>query len=92
MAADSARPRDTREFIAAWNAATEQHLVQKVADALTRLGSDGSVAGLTAAQAKALAPLVVHAFQVAASADGGPHLAAQYLAELAGSPPKETSE
>lgn len=74
-----ARPRNTREFLVRWNAATEEHLVHKAAAALTRLAPGG----ITEAQAAALAPILVRAMQVAAAPDGGAHIGVQHLEELA---------
>lgn len=73
------RPRNTREFLVRWNAATEEHLVHKAAAALTRLAPGG----ITPPQATALASIVVHALQVAAAPDGGAHVGVHYLEELA---------
>jgi hypothetical protein len=73
------RPRNTREFLVRWNAATEQHLVHKAAAALTRLAPGG----ISETQASALAPILVHAMQVASSPEGGAHVGVQYLEELA---------
>jgi hypothetical protein len=77
------RPRNTREFLVRWNAATEQHLVHKAAAALTRLAPGG----ISEAQAGALAPILVHAMQIASSPDGGAHVGVQYLEELADAGP-----
>ena len=74
------RPRNTREFLVRWNAATEEHLAHKAADALARLAPGG----ITRAQADALAAILVHAMQVASAPDGGAHVGVHYLEELAG--------
>ena len=55
------------------------HLVHKAATALARLAPGG----ISEAQAAALAPLLVHAMQVAAAPDGGAHVGVGYLEELA---------
>jgi hypothetical protein len=73
------RAHNTREFLVRWNAATEQHLVHKAAAALARLAPGG----ISEAQAAALAPLLVHAMQIASSPDGGAHVGVQYLEQLA---------
>ena len=73
------RPRNTREFLVRWNAATEEHLVHKAAAALARLAPGG----ISEAQAAALAPILVHAMQVAASPEGGAHVGVHYLEEMA---------
>jgi hypothetical protein len=75
-----ARPRNTREFLVRWNAATEEHLVHKAASALARLAPGG----ISEAQATALAPFLVRAMQVAAAPDGGAHVGVHYLEDLAG--------
>ncbi|HEY9445167.1 MAG TPA: hypothetical protein VIQ25_18175 [Gemmatimonadales bacterium] len=72
------RPRNTREFLVRWNAATEEHLVQKAATALAHLAPGG----ISEAQAAALAPVLVRALQVAAAPDGGAHVGVHYLEEL----------
>jgi hypothetical protein len=74
-----ARPRNTREFLVRWNAATEEHLVHKAAFALAKLAPGG----ISEAQAAALAPLLVKAMQVAAAPDGGAHVGVHYLEDLA---------
>lgn len=86
MEGESKRLWDTREFVAQWNAATEAHLVHEMQGVLGRLESQGAIPGLTGEQSGRLAAMLVHAFQVAAAPDGGPHLAIQYLSELAGTP------
>ena len=73
------RPKNTREFLVRWNAATEEHLVHKAAAALAQLAPGG----ISEAQAAALAPLLVHAMQVASSPEGGAHVGVHYLEELA---------
>jgi hypothetical protein len=73
------RPHNTREFLVRWNAATQEHLVHKAATALARLAPGG----ISEAQASALAPILVHAMQVAAAPDGGAHVGVGYLEELA---------
>jgi hypothetical protein len=83
----SARPTDTREFMAMWNAVTAEHLIHKLAAALEELSKrvpDAPAFGT--AGAEVMAPLLIHAFQVAAAKDGGVHAAVQFLVEY-GAPP-----
>jgi hypothetical protein len=82
-------PADTREFMAMWNAVTAEHLTHKLAGALQELAQrvpDAPAIG--AAQAEVMAPLLIHAFQVAAAKDGGVHAAVQFLVEY-GAPTPE---
>lgn len=75
------RPRDTREFLAQWNAATEEHLTTKLTGILQQLGrQDPRLLGLSAEQCAALAPRLLHALQVAAAPDGTIHDALDLLA------------
>jgi len=81
------RPTDTREFMAMWNAVTAEHLIHKLAAALEELSKrvpDAPTFGT--AGAEVMAPLLIHAFQVAAAKDGGVHAAVQFLVEY-GAPP-----
>jgi hypothetical protein len=84
MDEESRQPQDTREFMAMWNTATLEHLSHKLTGVLQRLAPriPGGPA-LTEGQAGALAPVLIRAFQVAASADGGAHAAVQFLGEYA---------
>lgn len=80
-------PKNTREFMAMWNAVTAEHLTHKLTSVLLELGPrvpDGPILG--EAQAEALSPLLIRAFQVAASPEGGVHAAVQFLAEYGASP------
>ena len=78
------RPSDTREFLAMWNAVTADHLSHKLGGVLQQLTrSLPNASALDEAQSMALAPILVRAFQVAASADGGVHAAVQFLGEYA---------
>jgi hypothetical protein len=73
---------DTREFMAMWNTVTADHLSHKLTGVLQQLGRRVPEAGmLDEAQAGALSPLLIRAFQVAASPEGGVHAAVQFLAE-----------
>jgi hypothetical protein len=83
----SSRPADTREFMAMWNAVTAEHLSHKLAGALQDLAQRvPNAPALDAVGAEAMAPLLIHAFQVAAAKDGGVHAAVQFLVEY-GAPP-----
>jgi hypothetical protein len=87
MEDDLPRPNDTREFIAQWNAVTADHLAHKLGGVLQQLTSSRpGLTALDAEQAAALAPVLLSAFQVAASADGGVHAAVQFLGEYAARP------
>ena len=80
-------PADTREFMAMWNAVTAEHLTHKLAGVLQELAHRAPGApAMDAAGAETLAPLLVRAFQIASSPDGGPHAAVQFLAEYAPRP------
>jgi hypothetical protein len=84
---ESRTPQDTREFVAMWNAVTAEHLTHKLRGVLQELGRRvPNVPTLDAAQAEALSPLLVRAFQVAASPEGGAHAAVQFLAEYGTQP------
>jgi hypothetical protein len=83
------RPRDTREFLAQWNAATEEHLTNKLIGILQQLrGHDPRLQGLSAEQCAALAPRLLHAIQAAAAPDGTVHDALDLLAATP-TPPSE---
>jgi hypothetical protein len=83
----SGRPADTREFMARWNAVTAEHLTHKLTGALQQLAQRlPNAPALEAAEAEAMAPLLIHAFQVAAAKEGGVHAAVQFLVEY-GAPP-----
>jgi len=80
-------PATTREFMAMWNAVTAEHLSAKLAAALQQLGQRvPNAPTLVEAQAEALSPLLIHAFQVAAAPEGGVHAAVQFLAEYGAAP------
>ena len=75
-------PANTREFLAMWNAVTAEHLTHKLSAALQQLSQRvPNAPTLGEAQADAIAPLLVQAFQVAASPEGGVHAAVQFLSE-----------
>jgi hypothetical protein len=83
------RRRDTREFLAQWNAATEEHLTTKLTGILQLLSrQEPRLQGLTAEHCAALAPRLLHALQVAAAPDGTVHDALALLAASATEPPK----
>lgn len=83
MSSDPNRLMDTREFVSRWNAATEEHLVHQMRSVLAGLALRGVFPTLSEEQSARLAPMLVHALQLAAAPDGGPHVATQYLSELA---------
>jgi hypothetical protein len=75
-------PHDTREFMALWNSATADHLTHKLTSVLQDLARRVPDAGpLSEPQAAAISPVLIRAFQVAASPEGGVHAAVQFLAE-----------
>jgi hypothetical protein len=80
-----AKPRDTREFVAQWNAATEAHLVHQLQQVLDDMVAKGIVPNLTHTEIERLTPMLVRALQIAAARDGGAHAAIQYLSEVPGS-------
>jgi hypothetical protein len=83
MEGDIKRPRDTREFLARWNAATEEHLVHQLQSVLANLAREGTLPVLTDRQLATFAPMLVHAFQAAAGPDGGAHAGIDFLSEQA---------
>ncbi len=83
MEGESKRPRDTREFVTQWSTATEEHLVIQMRRALADLSSRGVLPSLNDEQSSRVAPMLVHAFQLAAGPGGGAHVAIQYLSEIA---------
>jgi hypothetical protein len=83
MEGETKRPRDTREFVARWNAATEEHLVHQLQGVLANLARQGVMPVLSEEQLARLSPLLVHAFQAAAGPEGGAHVAIHYLSEQA---------
>jgi hypothetical protein len=83
------RPRDTREFLVQWNAATEEHLITTLTAILQQLRlQEPGLRGLTAEQCAALAPRLLRALQVAAAPDGTVHDALDLLAAAPSEPPK----
>ena len=87
MDQSSGRPADTREFMAMWNTVTAEHLTHKLAGVLQELAQRVPAApAFGAAEAEAMAPLLIRAFQVAAAKEGGVHAAVQFLVEY-GAPP-----
>ena len=75
-------PLNTREFVALWNVAREEHLVNRLDAVLRDLAARGVFPALSAAQVEALA----HALQLAADPAAGTAAALQFLGTLA-SPP-----
>ncbi|HUR95797.1 MAG TPA: hypothetical protein VMY76_14535 [Gemmatimonadales bacterium] len=75
-------PQDTREFMAMWNTVTADHLTHKLASVLPSLGRRVPASPqFDESHAAAIAPVLIRAFQVAASPEGGVHAAVQFLAE-----------
>jgi hypothetical protein len=85
-------PQDTREFMALWNSATADHLTHKLTTVLQELGPRvPELTPLSEGQAAAVAPVLIRAFQVAASPEGGVHAAVQFLAEYGAAPSPPSS-
>jgi hypothetical protein len=81
-------PSNTREFMAMWNSVTAEHLIHKLTGVLQVLPERVPDAPrLDQAQAAALSALLVRAFQVAASPEGGVHTAVQFIAEYGSDTP-----
>ena len=86
------RPRDTREFLAQWNAATEEHLTTKLTGILQQLSQqEPRLHGLTAEHCAVLAPRLLHALQVAAAPGGTVHDAMDLLTTAPTGPGKDES-
>jgi hypothetical protein len=82
------RPENTQEFVAMWNAVTEEALMHKLTGVLPPLARGlSSPLQLGESQAEALSPVLLRAFQIAASPQGGVGAAVQFLGELAGNAP-----
>jgi hypothetical protein len=82
MAEDLGNPQNTREFMAMWNSVTADHLTHKLATVLPQLARRiPDVPPIDDAHAEAISPILIRAFQVAASPEGGVHAAVQFLAE-----------
>lgn len=78
-------PQDTREFMAMWNTATADHLTHQLTGVLQNLTRRlPELPAMNESQAAGIAPILVRAFQVAASPEGGVHAAVQFLAEYGG--------
>ena len=91
MSADPPRaPETTREFVALWNDAVEDHLVRQLSQSLPGLARDISLED--AAHAAALALPLVRALRLSALS-GDAAAAVRYLADAAGTrvdpPPPE---
>jgi hypothetical protein len=85
-------PQDTREFMALWNSATADHLTHKLTTVLQELGPRvPELTPLSEGQAAAVAPVLIRAFQVAASPEGGVHAAVQFLSEYGAAPSPPSS-
>jgi hypothetical protein len=83
MVQEPQHPLSTREFVALWNVAKEEHLAQRVTALLTRLVERGVLPPMSEAQCGVLA----HAIQLAADPAAGPPGALQFLETLAGEEP-----
>jgi hypothetical protein len=82
MEEDLTNPQNTREFMAMWNSVTADHLTHKLATVLPQLARRVPDApAMDEAHAAAISPILIRAFQVAASPEGGVHAAVQFLAE-----------
>jgi len=74
------RPADTRELLAMWSAAKEQHFVQELVPLLPLLlGSSGELDGK---QTEEAARHLVRALHLAARPEGGMHAAMDYLTKM----------
>ena len=80
MDAEPQPPLNTREFLALWNVAKEEHLVQRFTAALAQLAARGVLPVLSEGQSATLA----HALHLAGDPAAGPLVALQYLETLAG--------
>jgi hypothetical protein len=81
-------PSNTREFMAMWNSVTADHLTHKLTAVLRQLPDRRPDAPpMDEAQAAALSALLIRAFQVAASPEGGVHAAVQFLSEYGADAP-----
>jgi hypothetical protein len=82
------RPENTQEFVAMWNAVTEDAMTHKLAGVLPQLARGlSSPLDLGDSQAAALSPVLLRALQIAASPQGGVAAAVTFLSELAAEPP-----
>jgi hypothetical protein len=72
------QPLNTREFVALWNVAREEHLVGRLTTVMGELAGRGVFPALSAAQVEALA----HALQLAADPTAGTAAAVQFLGTL----------
>lgn len=77
-------PKDTREFLAQWNAATEIHLTAKLATLLQQLGGQApAIITVPMEPYASLAPHMLRALQIAADPGATVHDAIDYLQEIA---------
>lgn len=82
------RPENTQEFVAMWNAVTEDAMIHKLAGVLPQLARGlSSPLDLGDPQAEALSPVLLRALQIAASPQGGVAAAVTFLSELAAESP-----
>ena len=80
---------NTKEFIAKWHSALEQHLIAELAEILPRLAGAPRGSDLGTEQYAALAHHLAYALQVAGSpGSGGVQEALTYLKQAAGTPDK----
>lgn len=75
-------PADTREFIALWNTAKEEHFVAQLVPLLPRLFNGSGE--LNAEQAEPTARHLVRAMHLAETPEAGVQAAITYLAEVVG--------
>jgi hypothetical protein len=83
MADDPVPPLDTREFVARWSSAVEEHLETELADILHQLAAAGPDQDLRPEQCATLARYLAHALREAGSPDGGIQAAMHYLHDAA---------
>jgi hypothetical protein len=82
------RPENTQEFVAMWNAVTEEAMTHKLGGVLPQLARGlSSPLELGDAQAEALSPVLLRALQIAASPQGGVAAAVTFLSELSAETP-----
>jgi hypothetical protein len=82
------RPENTQEFVAMWNAVTEEAMTHKLTGVLPQMARGlSSPLELGNSQAEALSPVLLRAFQIAASPQGGVAAAVTFLSELAAGAP-----
>ena len=75
---------NTKEFIAKWHSALEQHLTAELAEILPRLAGAPRGSDLGTEQYTVLAHHLAHALEVAGNSGGGVQGALTYLKQAAG--------